>query len=319
MKTATYLILFIVFSGIFFSCADRSSDPLIPPKTPTEVSGIVSGIWAQDDSPIIVTGDVQVPANQTLSIEPGTLIQFENGFRMTVNGQLDAIGTDREPIRFTAADVHWRGIHIVDATGSSSLMFCNISGGGSDAQLDSTGNGILEVRNSTADIRNSVFTGNNGFTGGGIAALNGAIITVKNCIFYQNQSLVYGGGMFVMASQATIINNTFYKNYSDNVGGGLVLFNPISVQIQNNIFYQNDAPQGLKTIYFARPDSGVALIQYNFTDLALNPAFIDEGNLHISAGSPCQNAGNPDPAFNDVDLTRNDQGAFGGPGGDWNP
>ena len=45
--------------------------------------------------------------------------------------------------------------------------------------------------------------------------------------------------------------------------------------------------------------------------------FIDENNLKLQLSSPCIDNGNPDPAFNDVDGSRNDQGAYGGPNGDW--
>ncbi|MBL0062307.1 MAG: hypothetical protein IPP40_12685 [bacterium] len=46
---------------------------------------------------------------------------------------------------------------------------------------------------------------------------------------------------------------------------------------------------------------------------ALNPFF---GRiLPSSAGSPCVNGGHPDVQYNDLDGSRNDMGAWGGPGG----
>jgi hypothetical protein len=38
-------------------------------------------------------------------------------------------------------------------------------------------------------------------------------------------------------------------------------------------------------------------------------------DYNLDVGSPSIDAGNPDPAFNDTDATRNDQGVFGGPTG----
>ena len=60
-------------------------------------------------------------------------------------------------------------------------------------------------------------------------------------------------------------------------------------------------------------------------NLALNPLFVafsddgDPGNddFHLQPGSPCIDAGYPDKIVNDVDGTRNDMGAYGGPLGDW--
>ncbi len=49
----------------------------------------------------------------------------------------------------------------------------------------------------------------------------------------------------------------------------------------------------------------------------MDPLFISEDDLHLFELSPCINSGNPSPEFNDPDGSRNDQGAYGGPGGDW--
>ena len=50
-------------------------------------------------------------------------------------------------------------------------------------------------------------------------------------------------------------------------------------------------------------------------NIALNPQFVNplQENYMLMPGSPCINAGNPDPIYNDTDGTRNDMGAYGGP------
>ena len=54
-------------------------------------------------------------------------------------------------------------------------------------------------------------------------------------------------------------------------------------------------------------------------DLTADPQFIDPnlGDFTIRDSSPMIDAGNPDSAHNDVDGSRNDMGAYGGPNGSW--
>ena len=55
------------------------------------------------------------------------------------------------------------------------------------------------------------------------------------------------------------------------------------------------------------------------TDISLDPMFVNalSDDFHLSSGSPCTDAGNPDPAYNDPNGSRNDMGAYGGPNGNW--
>ena len=100
-------------------------------------------------------------------------------------------------------------------------------------------------------------------------------------------------------------------------GGAVVLVSPGLVDIRNNIFYQNSGVQGDDRIHISGADSGAVNIAWNFLDQTLDPRFISQTDLHLLPGSPCINAGDPAPAFNDADGSRNDQGAYGGPRGNW--
>ncbi|MBI3979125.1 MAG: right-handed parallel beta-helix repeat-containing protein [Chloroflexi bacterium] len=50
-------------------------------------------------------------------------------------------------------------------------------------------------------------------------------------------------------------------------------------------------------------------------NISRDPLYADaaRGDYHLRPGSPAADAGNPDPAFDDVNGTRNDMGAYGGP------
>ncbi|MFH0887220.1 MAG: hypothetical protein V1843_03530, partial [bacterium] len=57
-------------------------------------------------------------------------------------------------------------------------------------------------------------------------------------------------------------------------------------------------------------------------DISLDPLFVDpdNGDFHLLPNSPCRDAGSPEVSFNDPDGSRNDMGAYGGPGAaDWKP
>jgi hypothetical protein len=69
---------------------------------------------------------------------------------------------------------------------------------------------------------------------------------------------------------------------------------------------------------YLSPDTTNYIEQYNYiaTD-NMNPFFISENNFRLIFASPCRNAGNPAPEFNNTDGSSNDQGAYGGPYGNW--
>jgi hypothetical protein len=50
--------------------------------------------------------------------------------------------------------------------------------------------------------------------------------------------------------------------------------------------------------------------------ISVDPGFVNPGDdFHLGNSSSCRNAG--DPAILDVDSSRSDMGAYGGPGGEW--
>ena len=141
---------------------------------------------------------------------------------------------------------------------------------------------------------------------------------IKNCIFRDNYADYFGGALVVENSTSSVINNTIFNNTCYNFGGAIVLDDPLFTDIQNNIFYSNYSFTGDRQIAVTSGDSTNINLGYNFLDAgALNPQFISYDDLHLSAISPCINSGNPDSVYNDFDGTRNDQGAYGGPMGDW--
>jgi hypothetical protein len=98
----------------------------------TEIpAGEVLGTWLQAKSPYFVSGDVNVPKNGELLIEPGVKVMFVGPYGMTIgkNARLVAQGTENRPIEFTAlnTDMGWTGLRFLDSGEDDILSYCSIT------------------------------------------------------------------------------------------------------------------------------------------------------------------------------------------------
>jgi parallel beta-helix repeat protein len=167
----------------------------------------------------------------------------------------------------------------------------------------------------------------NGSEGRGISLTYFCTPIITNCLVYDNGT---SGIHCEKQSDPTMVNNTIFGNdYS-----GVYCFWNSSPVIMNSIITNNGRP-GIECQFSSLP-----VISYNDVwnnnladtltinygdcepgegDISADPQFVNSeaGDFHLSTGSPCIDAGNPDAAYNDSDGTRNDMGAFGGPGGNF--
>jgi len=316
-----YLYILFFFILILFSCREKNNsnngiDPTIG-GIYTEIDGEQAGVLAKNKSPFFVSGNITVNSSDTLIIQRGVELFFKEKTGLTVNGVLIAEGTRVEPVRFTAFEFDWEGIHIINPAGSSSLTFCIIEYIYLPRQT-SVENGAVEIKNATVEIGNCYFQNNYVQNGGGLAITNSNVTLINN-VFYKNTADNFGGAILSQSSSNRIINNTFYKNTSFNYGSALVIDDPVNEDIQNNIFFDNLSYYGNDPpIAIVSGDSSNIYEQYNFLAIGtMDPLFISEDDFHLFELSPCINSGNPSSEFNDPDGSRNDQGAYGGTGGDW--
>lgn len=131
--------------------------------TPPLAAATTSGIIIQDETwsgRVVLTGDVQVVTNVTLTILPGTRVESAPGFDDTLGGEfpdmveliiaggsLFAVGTEEGPIVFTSAanvPAHsdWRGIRVEG--GSATLNRCVFSYAGAGLNLRSVKQSVIE-------------------------------------------------------------------------------------------------------------------------------------------------------------------------------
>ncbi|MDY4799544.1 MAG: carboxypeptidase regulatory-like domain-containing protein, partial [Bullifex sp.] len=85
-----------------------------------EVKGVLKGedlTWTKEMSPYLVTGNLLVEKDDTLTIKPGVDIQFSGDYYLQVEGKLSAIGTERERISIYGIDGganNWDGIKFIN-------------------------------------------------------------------------------------------------------------------------------------------------------------------------------------------------------------
>ncbi len=177
---------------------------VLTPLAGTEVSGVQSGTWFLANSPYVMVGDVTIPAGSSLNIEAGVQILVQGNYRLTAQGQLNAIGSPADSIRFENAQTDpnalWKGIRLENETTQSVFSHCYI---------ENAENGINSI-NSPAQIANSRFYKNQkAIHLYGIGAANPAQVNISNNLIEHS---IQNGIMVVQNTNALISENEIRYN-----------------------------------------------------------------------------------------------------------
>lgn len=259
-------------------------------------SGVVaSTIRVPQDQPTIQLAIAYSATGDVILVAPGTY--YEN---LTIDGKsvvLNSVGgaavTSLRP-----ADQYGRILLLTGSSNSSEISGFTFSGTNSNA--------IWVDGADKPRIRYCVFHHNYSEA---IFITQGSPVISRN-VFYQN-----GGnsciGVIGGTGTTSIYNNTFDRN----ARGFYSLIS--TTKAENNIVYRS----GYYGIYgsYAKLDYNDAYLNaYDYMetspgphDISAEPMFTDTANYDytLMPGSPCRNAGNPDPQFNDMDGSRADIGA----------
>lgn len=129
---------------------------------------------------------IVVPAGATLEIPPGTSLEFSPGRSLLCYGSLEARGTAREPIRFTAADLRngWGVIALWRSGANGSvLVHCIIEYGGEARLQGGYFSGALSAYYASVEVEDCIFRKNRGDDAVNCKNADGFI---RRCIFSDN-------------------------------------------------------------------------------------------------------------------------------------
>ena len=297
---------------------------------PNNIYGAVGGLWTIENSPYVISDDINIPPDFSLLIEAGTKLIFDEGAAMYVDGILQAIGNREEPVILTSYS-EWDGIKIIDSYNDNILDYCIIS---------KSSDGGVYVENAVASITNNQIVDNT-------ASGNAPAIQLVNCdeveiqrnFISRNHSSSYVGGLGFTASEATVMNNLIVNN-SGNLASSIGLEENSVVELINNTIAYNEGGAAafvhtsdlivLNSVIWqdtnlfiqigSVPDVSYSCLSSNYTgvgNIFNDPGFsnppagigaeyytIPEDWIYFDA-SACIDAGNPDEAFNDLEDPEN--------------
>ncbi len=223
-------------SLILFSVLQSFSQTSVPP-------GDVGGTWGLVGSPYLVQGDITVPSESTLVVDPGVRIIFQGHYALNVQGRLSAIGTETDSVRFTVIDTTgfsnvdstpggWGGIRLLNTPAwndSTILAFCSIQYGkaiGSDYPSN-TGGGINVENFSKVRISNCLIAhciaGGSLLPGGGGIGLTAAGAVLERSTIANNISTGQAGALLLNGAQLRSMGNHFAGNTTPGPGGAIVV------------------------------------------------------------------------------------------------
>jgi len=214
--------------------------------------GEVSGNWTKPASPYLIEGEINIPLDQTLTIEPGVEVKFNGHYKFIIFGCLLAEGNANDSILFTTDDTEtgWHGLRFTDTDNNSQpvskLSYCIIEYGKSFGICpDNSGGGIYVghsapvIANNT--IRNNSAVNGTGEWGGGGIYCEYANPVIKDNFITGNYSGHDGGGIYCGYQSPVITNNQIINNEAAYRGGGIAIFSFASPDIKNNEIIGNEA------------------------------------------------------------------------------
>ena len=249
-----------------------------------EVSELGSGEINWDADTVLVTASLKIDSLSTLTIAPGTYVEFQGHYRLRVYGRLLAVGNENDSITFTVKDTlgffninnnegGWHGIRFDSLTNkeadSSIIDYCILNYGKavtSDDDLDYE----LKDEGHGPDV----------CQGGAIFIKYVSKVRVSNCRL-SNNIMQNDATLYVQGAAPVIRHNNISNNIAYDDAGAIRCTNGASPIIENNIILNNRSYSQAAAIYlidYCDPQIIGNTIQFNYTSG-------DAGGIMVSSNS----------------------------------
>jgi hypothetical protein len=277
--------------------------------TETRIKGTIRSMtWKRLMSPYHVTGEVILPADSVLVIDPGVVVLCDPEALFTIHGRLVVRGEPGDSVRFTRSQTgRWGGIRF-SSGGRSELTYCRISG----CETSEDGGAIWMGGNLTSVLLDRcTISGNSGKNGGAIAVGWGSYVELQRCLVIGNSATDMGGAVYVGYRGTAMIDGCTFSANSAASGRSVGVFHSPRTDMRNSILWGNHGDQEI------RNQGGFVTVSYSNTagsvfsgdgNISTDPLFVSalRGDYRLSGSSPSLDTG--DPEVCDPDSTRLDQG-----------
>lgn len=292
-----------------------------PAQRALTVGGLIDVDTLWDAAIVRVVADVNVADGVTLAIAPGTQVEFEDYFRLSVSGTLQAIGTPAqrivfttdEPAAFAVDDTHtgcWNGVrfHETRATNAPSrLEYCILEYSkavDAPGPRSSCGGAVSVIDYADLTIANCIFRHNVADYGGAISCYRNANITLAGNLLHANHALSNGAVVYAAYSHPRLVNNTLVRNLIANAANPFeetcaILSFIGKPQLAGNIIRDNEPAvpylhtQLRNVKHFHTLLNNIAGLVPLGGNIDANPRFAapDQGDFRLTLGSPSIDVG----------------------------
>jgi hypothetical protein len=311
MRCALAVLLFVVLS---FPLTANAVD----------VWGDQWGTWTRDNSPYNVIGEIRVPPESTLVIEPGVIVDFQGYYALLVDSSatLLAVGNETDSVVFTCDTLvnpdRWHGIRFFHSSCRSQLSYCIVEYGKALGIGEDQKGGGIYCEQSEPTITSNTIRHNSAEGPGGGLYLNWSGPPITGNVISGNSAGSEGGGIYLHECYNVYVTDNTIAGNSALKGGGIYC-EEVSMHVTGNTIMGNSALQG----GLESDGGGICAIDSMYVDVSIagnaicgNSASDEGGGVYLQCYDYWGSTGDPAP-FSKCPSTHGKNTISGNSAGRW--